>query len=90
MAGKPGKRECGDWCPELAALREDPERMLLAAVYLRAKWDARESREARGFLRRVEWSYRGVGDAGYALLMAMQSRRGRRPRPARGGGARAA
>ncbi len=69
------KRESGDWCPELEALQGDPAMMLLGAVYLRARSDAAVSGQARRFLRRVERSYVEVGDAGYAVLMAMGSRR---------------
>ena len=74
MARPGSERADGDWCRELAALKGEPALMLLAAVYLRAKADATESRHARRFVEAVKARCCDVDDPGYAVLMAIQGR----------------
>lgn len=62
----------GEWCPELAALEDEPYLMLLAAVVLRAMWDSGSCREAKRFGEKVRANaaaglgrrVRADGDAG--------------------------
>jgi hypothetical protein len=82
------KRLSGDWPKELEELQNDPVRMLLAAVVLRAKSDSGESRSARRFLRRVEANCAETGEAGWAVIAAMHGRSTEPPRHQEHQGAR--
>lgn len=69
--GRPGGSV--EWCPELEGLRDHPYVMLLAAIVLRARWDGRDSREAKEFVEQVQANAReGLGPEG--ILMAMDGK----------------
>lgn len=80
MLPEGSKRLSGDWPKELEALQNDPVRMLLAAVVLRARSDRGKSTSARRFLRRVEASYAETLDGSWAVVTAMRGTGGRRRR----------
>lgn len=76
MARLGSERADGDWCKELRGLKGDPVLLLLGAVFLRAKADAKTSWRARRFVERVKTNC-GEESAGFAVVMAMRRGPGR-------------
>lgn len=67
-------RPDGNCAGELAGLMSELVLMLLTAVYMRARGDARENRHARRFVGTVKAKCRDLDDPGYAALMVMQGK----------------